>query len=69
MSVDPQTNAEVTLFNPRTQRWEHHFRWAKDRETLFGRTPTGLATVAALDMNSELQKEARRLWFETGWLP
>ena len=27
------------------------------------------ATVAALDMNSDLLREARRLWFETGWLP
>jgi hypothetical protein len=67
--VDPRTNAEVPLFNPRMQTWEDHFRWGKDRQTLIGRTATGRATIAALDMNSELHREARCLWFETGWLP
>jgi hypothetical protein len=67
--VDPQTGKEVALFNPRRQVWQDHFRWADDRETLIGLTATGRATVATLDMNSELRKEACRLWFETGWLP
>ena len=69
VSVDPRTKAQVPLFNPRTQSWEDHFRWGKDKQMLIGRTPTGRATVAELDMNNELHKEARRLWFETGWLP
>jgi 5-methylcytosine-specific restriction endonuclease McrA len=67
--VDPSTGDEVPLFDPRTQPWKDHFRWANDKETLVGRTPVGRATVATLDMNSELRCEARRLWFETGWLP
>jgi hypothetical protein len=67
--IDPRTGAAVGLFNPRTQDWEDHFRWANDRRTLVGRTPTGRATIVALDMNSDLHREARRLWFETGWLP
>ena len=67
--VDPSTDDEVPLFDPRTQAWKDHFRWANDKETLVGRTPVGRATVATLDMNSELRREARRLWFETGWLP
>jgi hypothetical protein len=69
MGIDPRTGTEVGLFNPRTQVWQEHFRWAKDQQTLLGRTPTGRATVATLDMNSEVYLEARRLWFETGWLP
>jgi hypothetical protein len=69
MGIDPQTKAEVSLFNPRTDVWEEHFRWANDQHTLIGRTRTGRATVAMLDMNSDLHTEARRLWFETGWLP
>jgi hypothetical protein len=67
--VDPLTKREVGLFNPRTQVWEEHFRWADDKQTLIGRTPTGRATVRVLDMNSALHLEARRFWFETGWLP
>jgi hypothetical protein len=67
--TDPRTHAEVPLFNPRTQAWADHFRWADDHETLVGRTPTGRATVATLDMNNEVRLEARRLWIATGWLP
>jgi hypothetical protein len=67
--TDPRTHAEAALFNPRTQDWDEHFRWADDRQTLVGRTPTGRATVATLAMNGELHQETRRLWFETGWLP
>ena len=67
--IDPQTGTEVTLFDPRNDRWEEHFRWVDDRETLSGRTAAGRATIAALDVNNELRLEARRLWFATGWLP
>src|SRR5438876_10002402 len=33
MGVDPQSGADVALFDPRKQAWQKHFRWA-DRETL-----------------------------------
>jgi len=33
------------------------------------RTAIGRATVAALAMNNVVHHEARRFWFETGWLP
>src|SRR5438477_3715332 len=66
VGFDPRRESEVALFNPRTQVWKDHFRWAKDRQTLVGRTPPGRATVATLDMNNPLHREARRLWFETG---
>jgi hypothetical protein len=67
--IDPQTNLEVMLFNPRKQDWDEHFQWADDRQTVIGQSATGRATVAALDMNSDLCLEARLLWFETDWLP
>jgi hypothetical protein len=67
--IDPRTGTRVPLFNPRSQTWADHFAWADDRQTLTGLTPTGRATVATLDMNSTFRKEARKLWFETGWLP
>jgi hypothetical protein len=67
--VDPESGAVVALYNPRKQVWRAHFQWAEDHASLVGRTRVGRATVAALDMNNELCKQARRLWFESGWLP
>ena len=46
--IDPRTEVQVALFNPRTHVWEDHFRWAKDQQTILGRTPTGRATIATL---------------------
>jgi hypothetical protein len=47
--ADPQTEARVSIFNPRQQEWKEHFAW-NDVE-LSGLTATGRATVAALDLN------------------
>lgn len=68
-SVDPLTKEEVPLFDPRIHVWRNHFRWADDQQTLEGLTPIGRATIAALNMNSQLRKEARQLWFSLGMLP
>src|SRR4051794_6375275 len=60
---DPQTGRRVAFFHPRRQRWDNHFRWCG--VTVIGLTPTGRATVAALQMNRPLilairQEEAVR---------
>ncbi len=68
-AVDPMTRAQVSIFNPRVQKWEEHFRWARDQHTIIGRTPVGRVTIVALNMNSELRREARRVWFDIGLLP
>jgi hypothetical protein len=67
--ADPRSGIEVRLFDPRRDLWSDHFRWSKDRRRLLGRTPTGRATVAALDMNGPHRREARRHWLRAGWLP
>lgn len=68
--LDPLTRSEVALFNPRTQIWSEHFKWAGDCQSIEGITPCGRATVVALDMNnSDLRRQARLLWFESGYLP
>jgi hypothetical protein len=67
--IDLRSRVEVGLFNPRIHVWEEHFRWAGDGQTLLGRTLIGRATVAMLDMNNDLRREARQYWFETGWFP
>lgn len=48
-AIDPESGSTVPLFNPRTARWQEHFRW--DDYCIVGLTPIGRATVAALDFN------------------
>jgi hypothetical protein len=51
-AIEPITNRRVAMFHPRRQRWQDHFRW--DGFRIVGLTPTGRATVAALQMNRPL---------------
>ncbi len=48
--IDPLTGEIVPLFHPRRQKWKRHFRWEGAR--VVGRTRSGRATVAVLNMNS-----------------
>jgi hypothetical protein len=48
-ALDPETEQSVSLFNPRTDRWDDHFVWLG--YTVVGRTPVGRALVAAFDLN------------------
>lgn len=50
--IDPTTSAEVLIFNPRLQQWSEHFYW--NDAYLVGRTPTGRATIKALDLNRSI---------------
>ena len=47
---DVDSGTEVSLFNPRIQRWSEHFRWSEDGIRVIGLTPTGRATVALLHL-------------------
>jgi len=66
-ALDLVTEEEVSLFNPRTQRWSDHFRWSDDGIQIIGLTPTGRATVLALRLNNEFILPARRHWVLAGW--
>lgn len=68
-AVDPETGETVPLFNPRLQIWTEHFTWADDYTTIIGITPTGRATVGALQFNRSLAHKARRRWRLMEWLP
>lgn len=46
-ALDPLTGRLATIFNPRTQLWQEHFRWEEDGARMVGLTATGRATVAA----------------------
>ena len=50
-AVDPASGAEVRLFNPRQDAWAEHFIWSADSLRIIGQTPTGRATITALEMN------------------
>jgi hypothetical protein len=50
-SFDPQTGDFCFLFNPRTQRWEEHFK--QENFEIIGLTPEGRTTVRLLQLNAE----------------
>jgi hypothetical protein len=72
--IDPETEQEVTLFNPRQQQWFEHFIWSADGLEIMGITATGRGTCDRLDLNDRYHNEraiikARRLWIRAGWHP
>lgn len=73
-AIDPQTQLEINLFNPRLELWSDHFIWTKDGLRIIGITPQGRATCDRLDFNDEYHNEgfiikARQFWFRGGWHP
>jgi len=66
---DPLTGRRVRLFNPRVQDWFKHFRWDKTGTRIVGITPTGRATVSAVQLNNSLSVGARRFWIMKGPRP
>ncbi|NUQ77797.1 MAG: HNH endonuclease [Polyangiaceae bacterium] len=66
---DPLTGEVVRLFDPRRQLWSEHFCWSAGGDMIFGKTPTGRATIAAVRLNRVELVEARRGWVSAGWHP
>jgi hypothetical protein len=64
--VDPETRSKVRLFNPRYDHWEEHFQADPESGKITGLTAIGRATIARLEMNSEIQILARRQWMRLG---
>lgn len=67
--IDPETEQEVRLFNPRNQEWHNHFQWSDDGLEVIGLSATGRATIARLRMNRDAVVNSRRRWVEAGWHP
>ena len=55
---DAETGEDVPLFHPRREDWSEHFRWKG--QVLVGRSPTGRATINALDLNQARRVQIRR---------
>lgn len=68
-ATDPESGAEVSLFNPRLQLWREHFTWNAGGMRLVGLTAIGRATIEALAMNHSLVVAARSFWVSTGQHP
>jgi HNH endonuclease len=66
---DSRTGRVVSMFNPRADSWETHFRWSSDWTRLIGRNAVGRATVAALKMNASILRRARPYWRVVGLIP
>jgi len=58
IATDPQSDKEATIYNPRRDTWQEHFQW--NGVHLVGLTPTGRATITALNMNRALILAIRR---------
>jgi hypothetical protein len=63
-AIDPDSGAQVPLFDPRRNSWADHFYCSEGR--IHGSTGTGRATVWLLEMNVPRRLEVRRLLFEAG---
>jgi hypothetical protein len=57
-SIDPQNGQMASLYNPRTQKWEEHFRRNADG-TISGQTSEGRATVRLLEFNDPERVQER----------
>jgi hypothetical protein len=69
-ALDPQSGAEVPLFNPRQQEWRQHFCWSQDGLRIVGLTPVGRATVVALHLDDDPDALlVRSYWVLAGWHP
>jgi hypothetical protein len=68
-ALDPQTQAQVTLFHPRQQQWHEHFCWSQDGTEILGLSACGRATIFALKLNNPLAVTVRRNWVQAGWHP
>ncbi|MCU0482635.1 MAG: HNH endonuclease [Anaerolineae bacterium] len=68
-AIDPETNTEQHLFNPRTQVWDDHFQWDELGIFIIGKTSIGHATIDRLKMNRDALVESRRIWVTVGLHP
>ncbi|MGH9799826.1 MAG: HNH endonuclease [Blastocatellia bacterium] len=67
--IDPLSGRGIGLFNPRRQRWLNHFGWNSDFTMVVGKTPTGRATIASLQLNRRGVVNIRRVLRQTSLHP
>lgn len=65
-AINPETQESAPLHNPRIEAWSIHFSWSQDYTQIIGLTPTGRATVYALQLNRPGNQNLRRVLHQTG---
>lgn len=68
-AIDPMTERQVSIFNPRIQTWNEHFEFSEEKTEIVGKTECGRATVVALRLNYEQAVIARKIWVSCGLYP
>jgi len=63
-AVDPVTETEVPLFDPRQDLWQEHFAWSADFTRVVGLSEVGRATVDRLKLNRPGLVNLRRVLVE-----
>ncbi len=66
---DEITQSRVRLFHPRLHDWTKHFSVETETGAIAGLTATGRATIARLQMNTQVQLAARLQWIRLGVFP
>ncbi len=69
LARDPVSGATVRLHHPRREPWSAHFAWNEDFTLIIGLSPTGRATVEALQLNRAPVVNLRRLLYQAGEHP
>ncbi len=64
VSIDPESNEQAAIFQPRQDDWEAHFK--VENGMIMGRTPVGRATARLLNMNASRLVRLRRELIELG---
>lgn len=60
--LDPMSGASAPLFHPRREVWADHFQWSvQERGMVEGKTPSGRATIAQLQINAPDMVSIRQL--------
>ncbi len=68
-ALDPITGELVPLYHPRKETWIAHFDWDADFLQIIGITPSGRATVRALNLNRPELVNLREILLFTGEHP
>jgi len=68
-AYDTVTEKIAPLYNPRQQQWHKHFQWNYDFSLIIGISPTGRATVEALQLNRDGLVNLRRILYQAGSHP
>ena len=67
--LDAASGATVPLYHPRRDRWRDHFAWNHDATLVLGLTPSGRATVEALQLNRAGLVTLRKVLYAAGVHP